>query len=956
MTVDLLTLSIALNLANVLQCTALIGLAVANRARVGLRWWAAGMGMLALGLIPTSVRDVISLPLWLHAISNAMVGNGMLILYYGIRRFFGDNDDPRRFIVIGLLIFIANVVLAFTGDVPPLRRILFSAVVSVLSILIAVRLYYELHTDYRSTVLFLLIVFLANAIFFALRGIATMTEANWLIVSAPWQMATYLTAIATTTLWTFGLILLVNQELIVKQRETAQQLELIFDAQPDAVLLSRLTDGAFVKVNQGFAEISGYRAEEALGKDGLKLNIWRSPEDRQRWAEIMQREGSCSGLEFEFRRRDGTFRTCLLSSRKVMIAGIPHAISIVHDITERKQIEEALRRSDARYRLIAENTSDVIWLFDPVQEQFTFFSPSVQKLIGYSVTEAMAVSITDLLTPSSAQQVLSALHYMLHEWQGELTTAPPWVAEIELVHRDGHEVQAEIVTTFVRDDEHKLMVLGVARDITARKQAEIELRLARQQAEAANRAKSAFLANVSHELRTPLHAVLGFAHLLSNDGELTATQREYLDIINRNGEHLLRLINDVLDLAKIEAGRYTYTPAPVDIRRLLADLQSLFWPRIEAKQLQLIVTCAEEVPAIILNDEAKIRQILINLLENAIKFTEVGVVKLQVERSQQQILFSVEDTGIGISPLEQPYLFRPFFQGLRAVDNRSDLSTRGAGLGLSISYELARVIGGNLSVYSAGEGCGARFTLTLPLRTPITTPLSLPVQYESRRVIRVRADQPVYRMLVADDVSSSALLLVTLLHRLGFSVQSATDAQTLLTMWSSWQPHIIWLDVDRARINGLAVVQQIRTACDNEPGLMRPVMIALSANVLNDAPATAIESGCDEFIAKPFREYDVIRIIEQYLHVQFDEVVPQMTTLPDGVGDDCGYDREWCQAMRQAAIEAHFSRLQQLITDIESARPDDARRLWHWLETFNYQALIEWVDAILASQARDSRV
>ncbi|MBO9319829.1 MAG: PAS domain S-box protein [Chloroflexus sp.] len=955
MTVDLLTLSIALNLANVLQCMALVGLAVANRERVGLRWWAAGMGSLALGLILTTMRDVISLPLWLHAISNAMVGNGMLILYYGIRRFFGDNDDPRRFIVIGLLIFIANIVLAFTGDVPPLRRILFSVVVSVLSILIAVRLHHELHTDYRLTVLFLLIVFVANTIFFVIRGIATMTEANWLIVSPPWQMATYLTAIATTTLWTFGLILLVNQELIVKQREAAQQLELIFAAQPDAVLLSRLTDGAFMKVNQGFTEISGYSAEEALGKDGLKLNIWRSPEDRQRWAELMWREGSCSGLEFEFRRRDGTFRTCLLSSRKVMIAGVPHAISIVHDITERKQIEEALRRSDARYRLIAENTSDVIWLFDPVQERFTFFSPSVQKLTGYSVTEAMAVSITDLLTPSSAQQVLSALHYMLHEWQGELTTAPPWVAEIELIHRDGHEVQAEIVTTFVRDEDNRLMVLGVARDITARKQAEIELRLARQQAEAANRAKSAFLANVSHELRTPLHAVLGFAHLLSNDGELTATQREYLDIINRNGEHLLRLINEVLDLAKIEAGRYTYTPAPVDVRRLLADLQTLFCPRIEAKQLQFIVTCAEEVPAIILNDEAKIRQILINLLENAIKFTEVGVVKLQVERSQQQILFIVEDTGVGISPLEQPYLFRPFFQGRQAI-NVNDHSTRGAGLGLSISYELARVIGGNLSVYSAGEGCGARFTLTLPLRTPMTTPLSLPAQHESRRVIRVRADQPVYRMLVADDIPSSALLLVTLLHRLGFVVQSVADEQTLLTMWRSWQPHMIWLDVDRAQINGLTIAQQIRTACHNEPGLMRPVMIALSANVLSDTPTTAIESGCDEFIAKPFREYDVIRIIEQYLRVQFDEVASQVTTLPDGVGDDCGYDREWCQAVRQAAVEAHFSRLQQLIADIESARPNDARQLWHWLETFNYQALIQWVDAILASQKRGSVV
>lgn len=183
------------------------------------------MGMLALGLILTTMRDVVSLPLWIHAISNAMVGNGMLMFYYGVCRFFGDDEDNlRRLVLIGSLILIANVVLALAGDIPPLRRILFSVVVAILSLLIAIRLYQELHSDRRTIVLFLVVVFIVNSIFFVLRGIATATEANWLIVSAPWQTATYLTAIATTTLWTFGLILLVNQELIVKQREATGSL------------------------------------------------------------------------------------------------------------------------------------------------------------------------------------------------------------------------------------------------------------------------------------------------------------------------------------------------------------------------------------------------------------------------------------------------------------------------------------------------------------------------------------------------------------------------------------------------------------------------------------------------------------------------------------------------------------------------------------------------------------
>lgn len=949
MSVDLLTLSIALNLANLLQSAALTGLALANRDRVGPVWWAAGMGVLAAGLILTTLRDVALLALELHAISNALVGIGMLLLHYGVCRFFGDSGGRRWFWLAGGLIVAANLMLAFTGDAPPLRRILFSVVVALVSMLIARRLLRELRTDTRPVVLFLAIVFLVNSTFFALRAVASVAESDWLTVSPPWQTATYLVAIATTTLWTFGLILLVNQELVNRQHEAVQQLEQIFAAQPDAVLLSRLADGVFVKVNHGFTTISGYSADEAIGKDALTLNIWRSPEDRRRWAEIMRREGACTGMEFDFRRRDGTFRTCLLSSKVVMIRGVPHAISVVHDISERKRMEEALRRSDARYRLIAENTTDVIWLYDPFKSQFTFFSPSIEKLIGYSAAEALDLPLSAFLKPDSIQHVKTALDYMLHEWEGELTNAPPWTAEIDLIHRDGRIVQAEIVTSFVRDEEGQLMVLGVARDITARKQTEIELRLARQQAEAANRAKSAFLANVSHELRTPLHAVLGFAQLMSRDDNLTATQHEYLTIINRNSEHLLHLINEVLDLAKIESGRYTYTPNPLDVRRLLADLQALFGPQAEAKQLQLIVTCEEQVPPMIVSDEAKIRHILINLLGNAIKFTHSGSVRLRAATDKQQMYFVVEDTGVGISPLEQPYLFRPFFQGKQTANASSDT---GVGLGLSISYEFARLIGGDLSVYSAGEGQGARFTLTLPLRTPVTSSFALPAE-PVKRAIQVRADQQVYRMLVADDQPAHALLLISLLRRLGFAVQSVTDGEAALAVWREWQPHMIWLDLRMPQMDGLTVARQIRAICATEPGLLQPVIIALSAHVLGDTAASVLAAGCDEFLAKPFPEHEVVRLIEQHLRVQFEYVSAVIREIPETAIHDQGYHPAWCQALRQAVQVAHFQRLQELVAMIEDQRPDDARQLRNWIEAFDYEAVRQWLDRLVSSQTVD---
>ncbi|MFN3374363.1 MAG: PAS domain S-box protein, partial [Chloroflexus sp.] len=301
MTVDLLTLSIALSLASVLQCAALIGLALANRGRAGLVWWAAGMGVLAFGLLITASRDVAEVPLVLHAVSNTLVGGGMLLLYHGVEQFFGDRNHLRRLLFIWLLILIANLLLAFTGDTPPLRRILFSVVVALCSVLIGLRFLRETRSEMRSVSLFLVAVFWGNGIFFALRGIVSATEANWLTVSPPWQTATYLISIAVTTLWTFGLILLVNRELVAEQREALQQLEQVFAAQPDAVLLSRLTDGAFVKVNRGFTTVSGYTAEEALGKDGVTLHIWRSPEDRRKWAALIQRDGYCTGVEFQFR-------------------------------------------------------------------------------------------------------------------------------------------------------------------------------------------------------------------------------------------------------------------------------------------------------------------------------------------------------------------------------------------------------------------------------------------------------------------------------------------------------------------------------------------------------------------------------------------------------------------------------------------------------------------------------
>ena len=286
-----------------------------------------------------------------------------------------------------------------------------------------------------------------------------------------------------------------------------------------------------------------------------------------------------------------------------------------------------------------------------------------------------------------------------------------------------------------------------------RKQVEDSLRLSKEAAEAANRAKSAFLANMSHELRTPLNAILGFAHLMERDPALTLKQRESLSTINHSGEHLLNLINDVLEMSKIEAGRISLNPAPCDLYLLLQTLKELFQLRAQAKQLSLQFELAPDVPKSIVSDEGKLRQVLINLLGNAVKFTETGSVRLRVWREQEtgHLCFEVKDTGCGIAPEELEQIFQPFIQTLAGAQ-----FSEGTGLGLAISRQFVRLLGGDIQVSSVfAQGSTFRFDLPIQIAEPVKL---LPLT--ARRVLHLAPGQPQYRILVVDDRAENRNLLV----------------------------------------------------------------------------------------------------------------------------------------------------------------------------------------------------
>ena len=741
----------------------------------------------------------------------------------------------------------------------------------------------------------------------------------------------------------------------------------VIDASPIGIMTLR-ADGTALTVNRAIGRVGGGEAAELVGRRMFEAESWV----RFGIADLA-RAALAEWSEKEMERKVVSVfgRPVWLDVKFVPFrhGGEPHLLGLFDDVTERKQgeaelqmhrlhLEELVRERTARLEAeVAERRAaeaalgkaleEVRDLYDnapcgyhslDTEGVFVDVNATECAWLGYAREELVgAMRLTDVLSEASIATFRASFPRFIEA--GHLADL-----EIELVRKDGTTFWVLASATAVRGADGRyqksrttlfdVTELKRAREELARRSAELEV--AWRSADAANRAKSAFLANLSHEIRTPMNAILGFSQLLQRDASLGAEQRRHVTSINRGGEHLLGLIDAVLELSRIEAGKVTVTNAPFSIRQLAADLETMFRLRCEAKGIGLEVAVDDGLPLGVLGDERKLTQILVNLLGNAVKFTERGGVTLEIRARQpgaagHPVAFSVADTGPGVAPEDLARIFEEFEQ--TEVGRKAG----GTGLGLPLSRNLARLLGGDL-VAESRPGEGSTFRLVVPL--PPTDEASASRRADARQPSALAPGSRA-RVLVVDDHETNREVLVRLLTDVGFEVAEAADGQEAIERAVPGEIDLVLMDLRMPRMSGREAISRLRAA-----GYDRPIVV-VTATAFEEARAEVLALGADGFVRKPFRAVELFEEVARLLGVSY----VYDAEAAGAKADEAPAGRDVADALsavppallaelRRAAESADWERMQALVAQVGETAPGALPTLQAALDEFDYAALL----------------
>ncbi len=826
----------------------------------------------------------------------------------------------------------------------------------------------------------------------------------------------------------------VNQALekeIAERKQAEAQRDRFFVSSPDMLCIAGM-DGYFKRLNPAFTQMLGYTTDELMSRPVVDFV---HPDDRTATGAAqknLSRGVPMMRFENRYQCKNGSSRWLSWQAQPVVEEGLVYATA--RDITEQKAAEYELRRSRVVFENLFKSLPGLYLVLTPDLKIVTASDAyikatmtSLDALAGRGLFEILpdnpddpaATSTSNLLRASmdrviqtGAVDTMAIMKFdirlpdgVYEERYWSPINSPVFGLDRRIEYIISH---VEDVTEFMRQkprpegstagmrarlEQMEASIFQKSQKLQAANRelyhANTQLLQAKAEADAANRAKSTFLSSMSHEIRTPMNAILGYAQLMLRDAGLGADAKANLKIIGRSGEHLLGLINEVLDMSKIEAGRMELNPTTFSLSRLLDDLATMFRLRAEAKRLRFEVLVDGESAQYVVADESKLRQALINLLGNAIKFTGRGGIKLHVtlthvteqvakERVASERVTSghaamdqitvdqvtlgqvtvgqvtvdqvtvdqgsgnplwlsarFEDTGSGISDEEQGMLFEPFSQIRRGLH-----SQEGTGLGLAISRKYARLMGGDITVTSS-HGSGSIFRLEIPIERG-DAGLSV-TRSDARRVMVICAGPEAPRILVVDDHPENRNWLMKLLTSIGFSVRNADNGEAAIRNWEEWNPQLILMDIQMPVMDGLEATRRIKA----DPRGKETVIIALTASAMDYDRLAVTESGADDFLAKPFREDELFEKMRAPLNIAYDyEDASEAESQPlagmaalsaERLGK---IPRELVEELRNATLSGNKRLLDKLILRVpETGNAESANALQELADGYEYDAL-----------------
>lgn len=746
--------------------------------------------------------------------------------------------------------------------------------------------------------------------------------------------------------------------------ENEHQLEAIINNMPLGVGVFD-PSGRLVLINQRGRELFGHQTPDAAPEEmSQRYRVYQSGTDQlyptERLPIIQALAGQSSQVddmevEIEGRRVPlEIYAAPILDQR----GEVKYAVNVFQDISDRKQAEALLNRYNAELEAaIAQRTQDLqasesrfrgIFLYSAVgtvlvntSRQIIEANAAFCEMLGYGEAELTERLIDDIthsddldLSIRQVQQLLNgqaAIHNL----------------EKRYLHRQGAIVWGLLSIALIRDrDGSPRHFIAQVQNITQRKALEAKLQQAKENAEIANQGKSNFLANMSHELRTPLNAILGYPQLLMSSPNLSDQDRMFLQTITNSGEYLLNLINQILDLSKIEAGRMILNISTTNLHDLLHNLNTMLAPKATKKGLNFSVEHDENVPCLIQTDGVKLQQILINLLNNAIKFTASGSVALRVSVDGKgdrcalddcRLRFTVMDTGVGIDEAELDHVFEMFMQ-----THSGRQQQEGTGLGLAISYQFVEMLGGVLTVDSeVGRGTEFQFTIDAKLQEESSHP-----QTQQPLTMTLLPGQPQYKILVAEDNPVNRLLLGSLLRNWGFQVIEAVDGEAAIAQWHAHRPDLIFMDIRMPKLDGDRALQAIYSQAPDSP----PLAIAVTASAFEQDRDLLLTQGFQAVLSKPFRGEDLIQLLQQYLGAQFSSSSPSPPPVPDSPQLTPAALRALPPSWRNQFYEAvQVGRAEEMKTLIASLAPEHdaiAQSLLHRVDAYEFGELFDLFDAL----------